>query len=117
MKTYFGLPKFEFEVKNDLGSVLKNKLGFKTALSDNAEFGNILSSGQKLHIDKVMQKVKIKVDENGTKAAASTIIDMVDGAVAIEEKFKRIDFNRPFAFMILDKDTDSVLFYGKVVNL
>ena len=117
MKTYFGLPKFEFEVKNDLGSVLKNKLGFKTALSDNAEFGNILSSGQKLHIDKVMQKVKIKVDENGTKAAASTIIDMVDGAVAIEEKFKRIDFNRPFAFMILDKDTDSVLFYGKVMNL
>lgn len=114
---HYNLPKFEVESTLSLKDVLSKDFGVKLAFTDDAEFSKLLSSGQPLKIDKVSQKVKIKVDENGTKAAAATSVEMTDCAIALQDKFKQIDFNRPFAFVIYDKETDSVLFYGKIVDL
>ena len=58
-----------------------------------------------------------ELDENGTKAAAVTIIDMKCEATAIRPEIekKSVILNRPFAFAIMDTETGTPVFTG-VVN-
>ncbi len=56
----------------------------------------------------VLQKTYLKVDEEGTEAAAVT-----KGAVAISEP-RTIEFNRPFFLAIYDHVTGTILFLGQI---
>ena len=81
---------------------------FYNMVEKEKQFGNIYV-GQAIH------KTHIDLNEKGTKAAAVTYFGMFDNAVAIEEtKPKEIIFNKPFIYMIRDKDTKEVLFFGTV---
>lgn len=55
------------------------------------------------------------VSENGTEAAAVTVIEMVPLSAEFPPP-PHISFNRPFLMMVIDKTTDGVLFMGKIVN-
>ncbi len=106
------IPVFEMEEKLEMGEVLK-AMGIQTAFSDNADFS--LMSDTSLAIDEVLHKAKIKVDEEGTEAAAVTAIVMRATSVMMD----RFEFvaDRPFIFFIMDTENDLVLFTGKVMNL
>lgn len=54
------------------------------------------------------------VDENGTEAAAATVIEIMVGASMDPPPV--IKFNRPFLMWIVERDTRSILFMGKIVN-
>lgn len=56
----------------------------------------------------------MNVNENGTEAAAVTMVEMKVFSAMIDPL--EIKFNRPFVMMIFDKITNSILFMGKVVN-
>ena len=57
------------------------------------------------------QVAKIKVDENGTEAAAVTIIGMKDNAMPSEPiKFHA---NRPFLYIISEQSTGVIFFIGQ----
>ena len=112
------VPKFELDIENNLVGSLK-AIGIKKSFSDGAEFFNIVK-GTPLKIDNAQHRAKVKVDEQGTEAAAVTEITMLK-ATAIPD-FKpprRVYFlaERPFLFMIRDVESNVTLFAGVVNKL
>lgn len=112
------MPKLNFDTEMELTSILSNK-GLGIAFGDSADFTNITKSGEKLKIGSVLQKTKIELDENGTKAAAVTAMLMENCAMIVEEEPPKeviIHLNRPFAYIIYDRANDQILFIGKVIE-
>lgn len=62
----------------------------------------------------MVHKTLIKVAETGTEAAAATGIKGIVKSIKIPAI--TVKFNRPFLFSILSKDTQSIIFFGKVTN-
>ena len=118
------LPKFEYsyELENFI-DVLYN-LGIKEAFDDeNADFTkmmtkeDMLKSGViNLYVGEAVHKTKIELSETGTKAAAVTYFGMFkESAMLIEEpEIIEIKFDKPFMYMIREKNTNEVLFIGTV---
>lgn len=107
------LPKMDISDGNTLSEALK-LLGVETAFSGNADFSGM--SDVPMCIDDVVQKVRVQVDEQGTRAAAATAIAMrAMGMMPTEEPVEMI-VNRPFVFVISDSETGSVHFAGAVDN-
>lgn len=106
------IPKFTLEEKIKLNDVL-SYLGMPTAFTSYADFRNISDSS--LMIDQVLHKAKIKVDEEGTEAAAVTAITVKLTSVSLDSFTFTAD--KPFLFFIEDTQTDMILFTGKVSNL
>lgn len=110
------LPRFEVESKVELSSALE-ALGAPRAFSDSAEFGLIAANGSPtapLKIDQVLHKVKVKVDEEGTVAAATTTVSMGFGGLARGPPPFQVRCNRPFAFAVVHVRSSLVLFAGSV---
>jgi serpin B len=105
------LPKFKVEKDFTLNKPLQ-ALGMKTAFDVNkADFGGMHTGREALHISKVLHKVFVDVNEEGTEAAAATAV--VTGEPGVREpKVFRAD--RPFLYLIRDHKTASVLFMGRL---
>lgn len=109
---YFTVPKFSLECNSILDDALKNEgLG---SLYENYDLTSMAEAP--LSVSTVIHKVKVEIDEEGTKAAAATAVATTKNAVEVES-FIEIRLDRPFAFMVYDKEADEVLFMGKVVTL
>ncbi|MBN2280016.1 MAG: serpin family protein [Candidatus Marinimicrobia bacterium] len=108
------LPKMEIEYEKELNDLLK-EMGIQEAFDPNrADFSKMFNEmNDGIWIEKVKQKSFLKVNEEGTEAAAATVVQMNYESVS-DEKF--ICFNRPFLFFILEKQSESILFCGKIVN-
>ena len=116
------LPKFEFEYGTIFNDVLK-KMNMKLAFdSANANFLN-LNYGSKLYVFQILQKTFIKIDESGSEASSTSLIEMRTNSTNIPTKITKMDVNHSFIFMIRDqriKDVnknDLLLFIGVVENL
>lgn len=106
------LPKFEFSYKTKLNETLQ-QMGLLQAFQDNANFSKI--SDVSIQISKVLHKTYIKTDEEGSEAAAVTSVGF--GITSVEpNQTMNITFNKPFVFIIREKDTNTILFAGKVEN-
>jgi serpin B len=72
---------------------------------------------QDLAISDVIHKAFIEVNEEGTKAAAATAVEMrATGAISRPVPTPVFRADHPFLFMIVDDETGSVLFMGRVMN-
>jgi len=106
------LPKFKLETKYFLNENLID-LGMPTAFSGRADFSKI--TGKKdFSISTVIHQAFVEVDEKGTEAAAATAVIMVKSAMGKPPKIFRAD--HPFLFYILDKETGTILFFGRMVD-
>ncbi|MGH7951516.1 MAG: serpin family protein [Limisphaerales bacterium] len=110
---FVALPKFKMDYEVELNDPLE-ALGMKQAFDDAANFSGI--STMPLNISEVKQKSFVKVDEEGTEAAAVTTITMLGSAIDMNrpKPFEMI-VNRPFFFVIADNQTQTILFMG-IVN-
>ncbi len=106
------LPKFEFKFDNSLVDELA-ALGMTDAFNDAKANLTGISDAAKLVISEVMHKSYIKVDERGTEAAAVTGITVGTTSMPVDNSF-RVD--HPFVFAIREKDTNAILFVGKVMD-
>lgn len=104
------LPRFEFEYKRSLKDDLKT-MGLDIAFNDQADFSGI--SSLPLHIADVLHKTYIKVNEEGTEAAAVTAVEMELTSI---QPLSELRFNRPFLFAITENSSKSILFVGKVAE-
>lgn len=104
------LPKFEIKYGLKLNDILI-ALGMGIAFSNSADFTRIYSPGG-IWISEVKHKTYIKVDEEGTEAAAATSVEFVKG---INSSFQ-LRFNRPFIYIIRERNLNTILFIGKMVN-
>ena len=98
------LPRFKMTLRLDL-------------LKDLIEMGmsagpfSAMTDGS-LFITKVIHKAFIEVDEEGTEAAAATAVILGKAYIPPFEFLA----NHPFLFLIRDKQTNSILFLGRVTN-
>lgn len=106
------LPKFEYKFDNSLKDEL-TALGMTDAFDDAKANLSGISDAAKLVISEVMHKTYIKVDERGTEAAAVTGITVGVTSMPVDNSF-RVD--HPFVFAIREKDTQAILFIGKVMD-
>lgn len=108
------MPKLNISSKNDLVDTLRN-IGITLPFdASNAEFDNLKTNKTKLFINQMIQDCTVKVDEEGTEAAALTSI-MLSGAGIPPKEIKEFYINKPFVFVIQDNN-NLILFAGKVEN-
>lgn len=110
------MPKLNFETSTVLNDMLSS-LGLDNLFSSNADFSGI--TDQNVNVDTILQKTKLELDENGTKAAAVTAVTMECMSAAVEKEpiIKTVELTRPFAFLIYDRSNDEILFIGKVLSI
>jgi serpin B len=104
------VPRFELEYATDGGALDEAlaALGMGLAYSPDSDFRRMSAADPWLST--VMHKTYIRVDEEGTEAAAVT-----GGVVAVSAPPEfRVD--RPFLFTISDADTGAILFLGAVTD-
>ncbi len=106
------LPRFKIENSYEMKDVLIN-LGMKNAFSaSDADFSGI--SNYKLFISRVIHSTYCEVNEDGTEAAAVTIIEFETTSMPMNPVFY---VNRPFIFLIREKSTGIILFAAKMGNV
>ena len=110
------MPKLNFETSTVLNDMLSS-LGLDNLFSSNADFSGI--ADQNVNVDTILQKTKLELDENGTKAAAVTAVTMECMSAPAENEpiIKTVELTRPFAFLIYDRSNDEILFIGKVISI
>ena len=105
------IPRFKLEYGiKEISESLKN-IGMPKAFSPEADFSNIREG---LFISRVLHKAVVEVNEQGSEAAAATVVEMVESAMPEEKNFIA---NRPFVFFIAEEDTGAVLFLGKYAKV
>ena len=110
---YVKLPKFKFAYEKKLNQDLTD-LGMGIAFDpDHADFTGINSAGQ-LYISFVLHKSFVDVNEDGTEAAAVTVVGIFTTAYPGEPEYQEFNVNKPFIFAIKENTTNSILFMGLV---
>ncbi len=107
------LPRFNYEYEIDAKEDL-NKLGVKEVFDlDKADLSNI--SSDDLYLGDIKHKAKISVKERGVTAAAVTV-EVAYATSAEEPPKEEIDlrFDKPFMYLIKDKNSDQIWFVGTV---
>jgi len=112
VKVYF--PKFKLETKYFLKPFL-GQMGMPTAFTEAADFSG-MTGKRDLMIAEVIHQAFVEVDEKGTEAAAATGVVMEMTAMPAEPVIPVFRADRPFIFLIQEKETGSILFMGRVVN-
>ena len=112
-----GIPEFSFDFSKNLNDTLQG-MGIKKAFSDEAEFDKMgRAVVGDLYLGFVLQKTRIELDRNGTRAAAITIGGMKGTSAPPTENIVYIILNRPFVFGIIDNATHMPLFLGVATDL
>ena len=107
------LPRFSLEGSYSLNENLSD-LGMPTAFSSGADFSGMSAAGR-LAISKVVHKSFIDVFEKGTEAAAATGMSMMLTSLPVEDPdMVRFIADHPFLFFIQDRESELVLFLGRV---
>lgn len=105
------IPRFKIEWNAELVPVLRD-MGLALAVSDRADF-SAMTPSERLKIGAVLHKSVVEVNEEGTEAAAATVVMMTASRAAVDpsEPF-RLYADRPFLFAITHTRTGAVLFLG-----
>lgn len=106
------MPRFEFESEFGLKETLM-AMGMEEPFRDDADFSG-MSRESDLHIDDVIHKAFVSVDEAGTEAAAAT--GVIVGTTSMPPEPVTVTLDRPFVFLIRDIQTGAILFIGRVMN-
>jgi serpin B len=106
------LPKFKYEFKELLNIPLTN-LGLGIAFTDLADFSK-MSASTPLCISRVIHQSYIDVQEEGTEAAAATIVEMVELSTQGGGSPIYFKVDRPFLYLIKENSTGAIVFMGKV---
>ncbi|XP_019838882.2 serpin A3-3 isoform X1 [Bos indicus] len=102
------LPKFSIKSNYELNDTL-SQMGIKKIFTD-ADLSGITGTAD-LVVSQVVHGAALDVDEEGTEGAAATGISMERTILRII-----VRVNRPFLIAIVLKDTQSIIFLGKVTN-
>ena len=106
------LPSFESEYSIDNMSEILDKMGIHQAFLPSADFSEMTSTSV-VRISKVIHKAKIKVDEQGSEAAAVTSIVMQKNSISEPPKPVEFHADRPFLYAITEVSTGAIFFIGQ----
>lgn len=103
------LPRFSISSDYKLNSILQRMGLYDLFDVKRANLSKISQRGT--FVSQFVQKAVIEVDENGTVAAAASV-----GTLSFQSIPSQFYANRPFAFIIMERTTNSILFCGQVRN-
>ncbi|MDA7953131.1 MAG: serpin family protein [Nitrosopumilus sp.] len=112
------IPRFKTGSDYDLVGLLED-LGmtnvFAPGAADLSGIGRDAATGMTLHVAAALHKAFVDVHEEGTEAAAATVVaGRFESSLDIP--FPPFKANRPFMFMIQDDETGALLFMGRVTD-
>ncbi|CAH2098422.1 unnamed protein product [Euphydryas editha] len=99
------IPRFKISSRTDLIRPLQYSGIQRIFDMEKAELPGV--SDSPLFVSKVVQNVDIEVTEEGTVAAASTVVGLEDRILGL-----RFEANKEFAFLVVDRSTDLILLAG-----
>lgn len=101
------LPKFTISSDLSLNPVLE-AMGITDLFSQ--EHANLTKmTKDPVFVSNIIHKAVIEVNEKGTEAAA-----VAGGTVSFKQHPTTVKCNRPFGFLIIEKDTNTLVFSGQV---
>ena len=109
------LPRYDTTTDTDLKTIM-SALGMPTAFSPyEADFSRLCvdNFGENIYIGMMKQVAKIEVNEQGTEAAAVTVIGYETTGMPDRATFHA---NRPFLYIISEQSTGIILFMGQYVG-
>jgi len=113
-----GIPKFKYDYDIELSDILSD-MGMPTAFEKGSVPADLtkmaVCTDGNLYIGKVLHKTHIEVDEEGTKAAAVTAVEITECSAPIYEDTVILD--RPFVYFIIDTETGLPIFTGTFVSV
>lgn len=111
-RLFLSMPKFECEWGGELAGVLA-ELGLGVAFDPGAADFTAMGSvpDGPLYIGSVIHRARIQVNEEGTEAAAATVVGMEAGSPAPAE-YETLVLDRPFLYAIVDLERGVPLFLG-----
>lgn len=107
------LPRFETKYHIDLNDIL-SAMGMPTSFTDSADFKAMSQYALKLSF--VQQDAVIKVDEEGTEAAAISMAGMAKESAAAPGEQVVFHADHPFLYLITEASTGAILFAGRYSN-
>ena len=110
---YLQLPRFKMESKLELQKPL-SEMGMGIAFSKNANFS--ILTDRPVHIDQVIHKTFVEVNESGTTAAAATSIGIKSTSIEVVKAPFEMKVNQPFLCVLRDDKTGTILFMGAINN-
>jgi serpin B len=111
------LPAFETETDMNLKGIM-NSLGIQRAFDpDNAEFNEMITNPNgNVYLGLLKQKSKIKVNEEGTEAAAVTVGGFCGTSVQLPAEPVTFHADRPFIYLIQEQSSNAIFFIGTKVR-
>jgi len=107
------LPKWTFRSRHELNDPLV-ELGMPLAFDHQSADFRRMTESERLVISTVIQEAYVAVDEQGAEAAAATGVAMIRAAALTRPG--ELIFDRPFLFMIFDRQTRVPIFIGRVAD-
>lgn len=104
-------PKFKYGYKKELKEILSS-MGMGIAFTDAANFSGI--SDLATEITFVLHQAFIETNEEGTEAAAATIVGIGTTSMPVGPSEFKIDHS--FLYVIRETTTNTILFMGKVTD-
>lgn len=103
------LPRFSIKSDYNLNGILQ-QMGLTDIFDANkANLSKI--SQNPIHVSQFKQKSIIEVNEKGT-----TAVSITSAVLTFQSLPAQFQVNRPFAFLIIERTTNSILFCGQVKN-
>ena len=88
---------------------------FDGELANFAKLGSL--SGGNICINRIIHKTYLQVNERGTKAGASTTVEVETSPPPAPDEPKTVILNRPFVFMIIDQINNVPVFIGAILDV
>ncbi|HLP74289.1 MAG TPA: serpin family protein [Bacteroidales bacterium] len=103
-------PRFKYGYKKQLNEILSD-MGMGIAfIPGSADFSNI--SDRELYINKVLHQAFVETNEEGTEAAAATVVEI--GLTMAPAPPMVLKLDHPFMYVIRETSTNSIIFMGRV---
>lgn len=112
-----GIPQFKTDYAAEMKDIMTD-MGLGSFFDPaTADFSKLGSAQYNLYVSSVIHKTTLTLDDNGTKAAAITLVSQNEGAAAPPEDLKTVILDRPFVYMIVESQTDIPVFIGTVMTI
>jgi serpin B len=109
------MPKFEYHSSSISLKQQLVALGMADAFEPSAADFSGMDGQRDLFIGDGFHKAMVRVDEEGTEAAAATAVNMQATSAMVDPPLE-LTIDRPFVYLIRDDATGALLFMGRVVN-
>ena len=116
------LPKFDISYDIDLNDVMRT-LGitdaFSEATADFSNMGTAVGINGDPYLSRAFQKSRISIDEDGTEAAAITVLTMEGTSAEFEPQLYvvPIEFYVNHQFIYVIREGNNILFVGKIEKM